>query len=521
MSHPIYEQADGSHVEPLELAVAPRRETAFRAMLDSLVRLIEHQSPRMRCSILLLDADGKTLRHGAAPSLPKHYCDAIDGLVIGDGVGSCGTAAFTRQLTIVADISTHAYWAPFKDLALPCALRACWSTPILSTTGTCLGTFAMYYDEVREPSSSDLLVIGTSASLAASIIERESLLASTEAQRQELSQANRFLEEQHAELEAANEQLQDNTVELELLNEQLQESAAELEAQAEELEASNQELESAIEELRHREEELAEANKTKAQFLATMSHELRTPLNAIAGYADLLLSGVRGEMSAEQQRDVERMKRSGQHLLGLINDILNFAKLEAGRVEFHVEDVNVGPLVGGLEELIRPQVDAKTLQFSRSVGSEKLVARADAEKLRQVLLNLVTNAVKFTPEGGQVCIDCQDAEDGVSISVKDTGPGIPEAQLARIFDPFVQVNRDAIPTSQRGVGLGLAISRDLALGMGGALTVSSTEGVGSVFTLRLPKVASRDQAVPLHTDLTASSTETTRSFEVSSVAGAS
>jgi signal transduction histidine kinase len=458
-------------------------------MLDSLVRLIEHQTPRMRCSILLLDADGKTLRHGAAPSLPKHYCAAIDGLVIGDGVGSCGTAAFTRKLTIVADIATHAYWAPFKDLALPCALRACWSTPILSSRGTCLGTFAMYYDEVREPSSYDLGVIDTSARLAATIIERETLLTATEMQRRELVKANRILEEQHAELETANDQLQENTVELELLNEQLQESATELEAQAEELEASNSELACVVDELRKREAELAEANKTKSEFLATMSHELRTPLNAIAGYADLLLTGVRGQLTDDQQRDVERMKRSGQHLLGLINDILNFAKLEAGRVEFNVEDVNVAPLVGSLEELVRPQVDAKTLRFSRSVGSETLIARADAEKLRQVLLNLVTNAVKFTPEGGQVCIDCEDADDGVSISVKDSGPGIPQAHLGRIFDPFVQVNRDAIPNSQRGVGLGLAISRDLALGMGAALSVSSTEGVGSTFTLRLPKQA--------------------------------
>src|SRR3954465_10916892 len=110
MSHPIDEQADGSPVEPPELSVSPRREAAFRGVLDSLVRLIEDQSPRMRCSILLLDADGRTLRHGAAPSLPKHYCEAIDGLVTGDGVGSCGTAAFTRKLTIVGDIATHPYW---------------------------------------------------------------------------------------------------------------------------------------------------------------------------------------------------------------------------------------------------------------------------------------------------------------------------------------------------------------------------------------------------------------------------
>jgi signal transduction histidine kinase len=439
----------------------------FAGMLESLVRLIEHQSPSMRCSILLLDADGMTLRHGAAPRLPAHYCEAIDGLRIGPGVGSCGTAAFERTLTIVEDIATHEYWAPFRDLALPIGLRACWSTPIMSSSGVCLGTFAMYYDEPRSPTAEDLRLIDTAALLAGALIERERLMESTELQRRELAEVNR-------ELALMNHQIQESATELEVLNEQLQENAVELEAQAEALAEQTYAAEA--------------ANRAKSDFLATMSHELRTPLNAIAGYADLLLTGVRGELSAEQRTDVERMKRSGDHLLALINDILNFARLEAGRVEYHVEEIPVTRLLHGIEELVRPQVETKPLSFLQVIPPGDVAARADAEKVRQVLLNLLSNAVKFTEPGGQVCMECDGDDREVRITVRDTGRGIPREQLLKVFDPFVQIDRDRIPRSQQGIGLGLSISRDLALGMGGKLTASSVPGQGSAFTLILPRV---------------------------------
>jgi signal transduction histidine kinase len=443
-----------------------RHQKTFSGMLESLVRLIEHESRAMRCSILLLDSDGRTLRHGAAPNLPEHYCRAIDGLRIGPHVGSCGTAAFHDRTTIVADIATDPLWADFRDLALPAGLRACWSTPIHGSAGEVLGTFAMYYDEPRAPAPRDLQLIDTAALLAGALIERERLLQQSESDRAALADANAMLEEQQAELEAANQQLQEGAVELEALNQQMQESATELELQADELER---------------------ANRAKSDFLATMSHELRTPLNAIAGYADLLLAGVRGELTPEQRSDVQRMKRSGDHLLSLINDILNFAKLEAGRIEFNLADLPVAPVLDTLEELIRPQVDAKSLRYTQSLADRALVARGDGEKVRQVLLNLVTNAVKFTEAGGAISVDCDGDADGVRFAVRDTGRGIPESHLARIFDPFVQVDRELTPRSQQGVGLGLSISRDLAKGMGGSLTATSRVGEGSTFVLTLPR----------------------------------
>ena len=233
-----------------------------------------------------------------------------------------------------------------------------------------------------------------------------------------------------------------------------------------------------------------EANRAKSQFLTTMSHELRTPLNAIAGYADLLLGGIRGALTEPQRVDIERIKRSGQHLLSLINDILNFAKIEAGQLEFRVERIPVAQLVAGLDELVAPQVAMRELRIDIGAPDPALAVLGDAEKVRQILLNLLSNAVKFTDTGGAVVLDATADDTTVRISVRDTGRGIGADQLATIFDPFVQVDRHLTPLSQQGVGLGLAISRDLARGMGGELTVESALGVGSVFTLELPRAAS-------------------------------
>jgi signal transduction histidine kinase len=239
--------------------------------------------------------------------------------------------------------------------------------------------------------------------------------------------------------------------------------------------------------------EAEEANLAKSAFLTMMSHELRTPLNAVTGYSDLLLIGVRGELNDGQREDVQRIKRSGQYLLGLINDMLNFAKLEAGQVEFNLEEVRLEPLLEGLEDLILPQVRAKGLHYDFSSCGDDPVVRADPEKLRQILLNLLANAVKFTEAGGRVTLACHCDGATLRMTVHDTGRGIPADQLSRVFDPFVQVDRHLTPTSQQGVGLGLSISRDLAIGMGGQLEAESTVGEGSAFTLVLPRARKEDQ----------------------------
>ena len=249
------------------------------------------------------------------------------------------------------------------------------------------------------------------------------------------------------------------------------------------------------EEIERRRNEADVANRTKTEFLAAMSHELRTPLNAIAGYVQLLLLGVRGPLTSEQSGDLTRIQRSQQHLLSLINDILNFSRLEAGAVTYEMGPVPLGTVLDAAAGMIGPQASAKRITFTLEPCPPTVHALADASKLEQILLNLVSNAVKFTKPGGHVSIRCVAEDDHVMTCVQDNGPGIPADRLADIFEPFVQLDR-ALGNPREGVGLGLAISRDLARGMQGDLTVESTLGKGSTFTVSLKRVAAATDTQP-------------------------
>lgn len=246
------------------------------------------------------------------------------------------------------------------------------------------------------------------------------------------------------------------------------------------------------------------ANATKAQFLRTMSHELRTPLNAIGGYAQLLEMEVRGPVTPEQLTDLASIQRSQAHLLGLVDSVLNYAHLGAGRVVYTSADLPLVEVVAGIQTFVAPQMRAKQLAYTfetveRPPGELPLTVRADAGKLRQIVLNLLGNATKFTPSGGRITVTCGEvapaAENGpamLAVRVTDTGVGIPADKLESVFDPFVQVNR-SLTSSDVGIGLGLAISRDLARGMGGDLNAESRVGHGSTFTLTLPRALPRPE----------------------------
>jgi PAS domain S-box-containing protein len=227
------------------------------------------------------------------------------------------------------------------------------------------------------------------------------------------------------------------------------------------------------------------ANRAKSEFLAVMSHELRTPLNAIGGYAELLEMGIRGPITQLQLSDLHRIHTSQRHLLGLINEVLNYAKLETGTVHYELTDVPLREALTAAELLVAPQARAKGLTLVVAEHATTLAVRADSEKLRQILVNLASNAVKFTNPGGRIEISCEPEAGRVRIEVSDTGIGIPADKIEAIFDPFIQVRAD-LTRPHEGTGLGLAISRDLARGMGGELTARSTLGAGSVFTLTLP-----------------------------------
>ncbi|MDQ6736162.1 MAG: PAS domain-containing sensor histidine kinase, partial [Gemmatimonadota bacterium] len=242
--------------------------------------------------------------------------------------------------------------------------------------------------------------------------------------------------------------------------------------------------------------EAEEANAAKSQFLANMSHELRQPLNAITGYADLITLGVRGPVTDQQREDLERIRASSTHLTSLISDILQFAKLEAGRLEYHMSEVPVGETLRETATFVAPQVREKNLTFTVEPVGDDVTVHADRERFVQVVLNLLTNATKFTGEGGSITVSasCSAPEGMIAICVADTGIGIAPDKLQRIFDPFVQVNRSLNRPSE-GTGLGLAIARDIARNMKGDLTVESEEGVGSTFVVTLPAGAPRGAAV--------------------------
>jgi signal transduction histidine kinase len=284
---------------------------------------------------------------------------------------------------------------------------------------------------------------------------------------------------------------------LEVSNEMLKNQAEELAHQtnearelAHELALTNEELRAVISEAKKAWAAADAANRSKAEFLAVMSHELRTPLNSIGGYVELLEMELRGPLTDGQKADLARIKRSQEYLLAIINDILNFTRLEATEVKFDIIEVPLRALMADMDAVVSSLARAKSLTYDCESPATNLYTRTDPDKLRQIMINLVSNAVKFTPEGGRIRVYSTSSERTVSIHVEDTGPGIPPDKQEAVFEAFVQLDRGLTRTND-GTGLGLAISRGLARGMGADVSVESEVGVGSTFTITLPIAPSR------------------------------
>ena len=227
------------------------------------------------------------------------------------------------------------------------------------------------------------------------------------------------------------------------------------------------------------------SSRAKTEFLAAMSHELRTPLNAIGGYAELMDVGVAGPLSEQQREYLARIQSSQRHLLAIINDLLNYIRVEAGQVNYDIEPVNLRGVIDAVHDMVAPQALRRNIRLDRQLPTGEVVASGDRLKIEQIVLNLLSNAVKFTPEGGHVRVSYDRAGSQTEIRVTDNGPGIPSDKLGEIFEPFVQLGR-SLSTIREGTGLGLAISRDLARAMKGEITVDSEVGKGSTFILKLP-----------------------------------
>lgn len=264
----------------------------------------------------------------------------------------------------------------------------------------------------------------------------------------------------------------------------LQQRARALETEVEHRRALEKALRNALVERRREAEQAERASRAKTDFLAVMSHELRTPLNAIFGYEGLLAEGMAGPVTSRQKVYLERIRRSADQLLTLIDQVLHLARIEAGREEVATERVDIGAIIRDALQMIEPGAKSRSLKLSVREPDEPVFVWSDPGKLRQILINLLSNAVKFTTKGG-ISVVIRREDRFIAIDVSDTGIGIAAADLERVFEPFVQVE-GSLTRSYGGTGLGLSVSRDLARVLGGTLTCVSRAGQGSTFTLHVP-----------------------------------
>jgi signal transduction histidine kinase len=430
-----------------ELLEMMARDAPLQLTLSALARLMETQVDGLTCTLVLLDPDGRRISGAIGPGMPAEYLKAHEGVEIGPAVGSCGTALYLREPVIVTDIATDPRWAPFRRLVEPHGFRACWSAPILHGE-TPLGTFAMYYREPRAPGPRDFQLLGRATHVAGIAIERWR-------REQELRHHREHLEEL------------------------VRERTTELEAARDRADV---------------------ANRAKSAFLAAMSHELRTPLNGILGFAHLLLQDA--SLDARQRRGLSLIKSSGDHLLTLINDVLDLSRIEAGRLDLYPVRFELAALLKVVSDIGRVKAEEKSLRFHFRAGAGlPAAALGDDKRLRQVLLNLLANAVKFTDEGEvRFSVTRQDSGGDharLRFEVADTGIGIAPDQLQRLFQPFEQAGD--VERRAGGSGLGLSISRQLVRLMDSEIEVDTAPGCGSrfAFELVLPAFEAVDPAGPL------------------------
>jgi len=231
-----------------------------------------------------------------------------------------------------------------------------------------------------------------------------------------------------------------------------------------------------------------EANEAKGRYVNMISHELRTPLGAIGGYATLLEEGIQGPLSEGQREYIGRILHNQKHLVRLVDELLDLAKIESGQFPLRLAPVSVRSVLTSIEAMIDPQIRANQLRMDVTPGEQSLFLHGDEERVQQIVLNLLSNSVKFTPAGGVVKVTARPSIEAIDIQVEDSGVGIPPDKLEAIFAPFFQIDQSNTRT-RSGTGLGLAISRELARAMGGDLTVESVMGKGSTFTLSLPRAS--------------------------------
>lgn len=399
--------------------------------LELVCRLFEQRFPDALCSILMVDESGGRLMLGAAPSLPDFYNEAVNGIPIGENVGSCGSAAYLGEPVIVSDVETDPRWSSYLELARQAGLRACWSVPLKDSAGKVLGTFAIYHRQPKEPAPEEWRWVQDFSAIVAIALERHRY----ERERQQL---------------------------MEQLQQALQAAQA--------------------------------ANEAKSRFLATMSHEIRTPLNGLLGMIHLAMQTAE---AGKVREELGWARQSAESLRGILNDILDLSKIEAGKIEIVQAPFHLGSLLDDCIHLYQACAEEKGLELRVDAPPNvRGTFLGDGLRLRQVLSNLLANAVKFT-SSGTVTLTVAETEAGIGFEVTDTGIGIPPDKQELIFAPFEQAD-SRVTRRYGGTGLGLTISAALVQLMGGELRVDSSPGEGSTFrfTLPLERVSPADAPPP-------------------------
>ncbi len=458
--------------------------------------LAERLDAQLGCLYLLDEKSGRLHLHGA------YACQTAElpqSMALGEGLaGQAATAGRVLLLDGIPEDYLHIGSAVGKTLPRHLLIAPFYFEERLLGVAE-LASLEAFPELEREFVERACPVLGSGFRIALARREMQQLLQTSlsqaeelKVQQEKLSATNEELEEQTQALQISEQLLKEQQEELEATNEELEEKTRDLERQREKILQNNRDLEEAQLELEQKAQDLEMASRYKSDFLANMSHELRTPLNSLLILARDLMENREGNLNPRQLESAEVIHQSGIDLLNLINDILDLAKIEAGRMDLFEEPLSLGDLAETLKARFLPQAKKKgiDLRVERQEGVQEAV-RTDRQRLEQILNNLIANAVKFTEKGGvEVAFastqGASSEESRFAITVRDTGIGIPAEKLSGIFEAFKQGDSG---TSRRygGTGLGLAIARNLAGLLGGTVSVESTEGVGSTFTLCLPQ----------------------------------